>query len=120
MTSRRQNIPQHLVRPAVEKAPIVSTIKPKTEKSARPLSLREKREEAERIKKEQIEHKRKTKWNHYMSNFMNSIKESLIANKMEDEPISGEMIRITVADAKEMIKEKRFIQAIYRELFNSE
>ena len=38
---------------------------------------------------------------------------------MEDESISEQMLAITVADAKVMIKEKKFIQKIYQELMKS-
>jgi hypothetical protein len=36
---------------------------------------------------------------------------------MEDESVSDQMLAITVADAKQFIKEKRFIKVIYDEIF---
>lgn len=44
---------------------------------------------------------------------MHSIKSKLLDNKMDSDSLSDKMLSITVGDAKNAIKEKRFIKLIY-------
>lgn len=53
----------------------------------------------------------------YLNNFQTAIKTAYLDGKMEDESIDESMLQVTVAEAKNQIKLKRFISLIYKNIF---
>ena len=61
----------------------------------------------------QVEAKKQAKCQKYLNQFQYGLKTHFLDNKMEDESISDELLAITVADAKQLIKEKKFVKTLF-------
>lgn len=112
-----REIPSHLIWPVVEKIVVLTEKQTKRQNSrsqeGRSLTVREKKEALEQQKIKLVVTRRNLKSQKNLNNFMHSIKSKLIDKKIDSDSISDQMLSITVGDAKNAIKEKRFIQLIY-------
>lgn len=76
------------------------------------MTLKEKKAAIEEQKRQQAETRRTAKAQKTLTLLMMAWKSQLIENKMDDESISESMLAITVAEAKQAIKNKKFVRLI--------
>ena len=105
-------IPEHLARPTVEVAPVPVAKKnvPKNgmmlNEKGKPMTWKEKKDHQEKMKQQEIEEKKIAKGRRCMKLFFMGIKEKLLDNKSDEDPLSEQMLSTTVGKAKDLIKDK--------------
>lgn len=116
----RFEIPEHLTKPEVViTTPAVNRSTatnngPMLNENGKPMTWKEKKNYQENLKRQQAEDRKVAKAQRAMKVFFGGIKSHLLDNKADGDPLSKDILSVTVGEAKKLIKERGFVRMVYQ------